>query len=307
MKLEKKDGGFSLTNKDEDFDEEIEKRLNRTRFGLKFRTIDHESLNDLKDFFSGEKNVDRETHGYCFIKGLITPQNMLSALHNIPYQILPPTLKKVEDLLTYLGITPIFSRPPELYKITEDLKKSAESMEKLSEKNNTEWLFSGTIPYIKPYSKCDYGQTSIDMIKDIDLRQLYLGLEDGMYSFKRTLKDLKDILSDEGKDLLKVKHRDDHDDISILASDLYRERDEVYHTDREDEIKKELDIIKESLGWEARNEEWELVKDEIDDLKDEAITNFKNDIHSYWIEHWYDEYAWDFDEKERESLKNPYK
>ena len=248
----------------------------------------------------------RENHGYCFIKGRISPAHMLSALHNIPYDFLPPTLKRAEDILVKIGIEPSYSRPPQFNKISDDLIDSAKSMENISKKAGVDYIFKGTIPFIKPYSTCHFGQENIDMIKHIDFKSLYLGMEDGMYSFSRYLRDINNILNEEGKKIISPVLRDELNEISLIASDLYKNKREIYDTEREKQIRDELDVIGDTLGWEAKNDAYALAENEIHQLQNDSVNKYKDGIHKYWLEGWYDEFAWDFDEQEREVLDNPY-
>ena len=133
-----------------------------------------------------------------------------------------------------------------------------------------------------------------------------LSIPDGMYSFSRYLRDIKNILNEEGKRIISPVNRDDLNDISLIASDLYRNKSEIHDTEREEQIRDELDTIEETLGWEAKSDAYALVEDEIHQLQNDSVKKYKEGIHSYWLEGWYDEFAWDFDEKEREVLDNPY-
>jgi len=50
----------------------------------------------------------------------------------------------------------------------------------------------------------------------------------------------------------------------------------------------------------------EKLIEEQKELKKEDYDKINKEIHEYWVDKWYNENAWDFDEKEKKELKNPY-
>lgn len=257
--------------------------------------------------------VRRENDGYCIIKDRIKPQQILNILENIPYHLLPPTLKKVEDFVKGIGIKKGFMSIPEL--------RLNRSLIEFAKKNDMYPM----IPYIEKFDKCDWGQSGIEMAKDLNIRELYLALEYAVDSVGVDLKRIENLLNAKGKELIEYKYPvyDSYDkdkiryynnEFSKLGSELYNNSTTDFDTRRIKRLEEEREERREiQKAFEYNSEEYNEISEQIkgfskkrEELRKQAKRTFQKNIHKFWINEWYDKNAWDFDEEERKELENPY-
>lgn len=268
----------------------------------------------------------RENDGYCFIKSRVRPSDILQALNNIPYELLPPALKEVEDFLVNLGIKKSYHNPPQLNKIERDLSDSNKKATRMLKNIGKENPLEGLIPVIHGYSKCDYGQKPIEMAKNIKLRELYLAIEEGLYNMASMIKLNESLMNEKAIELAKndipIYYTYPPDKIShytnklaTLGAKIYGKKYTDFDTKEVLDVKKEIENTTElRKAFDFNSKEYEELSDKISELSDKrnklqekARKDFKESLRGFWVNEWYDKYAWDYDENERNELENPYK
>lgn len=232
--------------------------------------------------------------GFCYVDNRGNFEDVIQTVENIPEDLMPPSFKKAEDFVR------------NVMKIEHGL-----------------WSPSST-DYGDNFEKvCKYGQTAMDATKNFDLHDARLAIEFGLDAGNWHLKKIKHLLDPDFYDEW-IEPKIQNPNVSgrvDLVNKLHMLASEVYNSHRKDFMDSEIeDLFTES----------QKIRDKIDykNMKDEEISSLRNEaselskkasdkieakkdflkkeIHERSIERWYDKYAWDFDEEERKTLKNPY-